>query len=88
VKLIDWWLDAPERVDPKVPSLIKTILVPWLLIGIVIALIPDLQVMPPTVRLILGLPVGFAILWMALGVLLTIADKIIAIALFERRKAL
>jgi hypothetical protein len=87
VTLIQWWLDAPERVSPKVPTIVKAILLPWMLIGILIALVPELQIMPSAVRFILGLSAGLGMLWMALGVCLTIADKLIAFALFVRRKA-
>ena len=79
MSLLQWWLGVPERVSPKVPLILKAILIPWVLIGIMISIIPDLQVMPGGIRLFLGLPAALGILWMAFGLLLAIGDKLIAL---------
>jgi hypothetical protein len=87
VTLVDWWVHAPERVSPKVPSVLKALLVPWFGIGFVIVLIPELQQMPDLIRGILVAPFALAGLWMAVGMTLSMADKLVAFGAFIRKKA-
>jgi hypothetical protein len=77
VSLFDWWINLPEPLGRHIPTVAKITLLLWLLIGVVIAVIPELQTMPPVARALLGAPAALGLLYMVIGVILKMADRVI-----------
>ena len=79
MSLFEWWVQLPERLAPRVPALLKIVFLLWMLIGLVIAVVPELHVMPTGARFALGAAAALGILYMAVGMLLKIVDAVINI---------
>ena len=79
MKLFDWWASLPDRVGGGLPTLIKIVFLLWMFLGILIALVLELQPMPDTLRFVLGAPAAIGILWMGMGVLLKPIDWLVAL---------
>ena len=82
MKLVDYWHKYSDRGWKRIPAVLQGILVIWVLIGILVAIVPELQRMPDVARLAIGFPAALAMLWMIVGLFLSIADKLISAGSF------
>jgi hypothetical protein len=81
-----WWLSSFDRLWEKAPALLQIVVVLWVLLGLLVAIIPDLQHMPDAIRFAIGFPAAIGILWMGTGALLTVVDKVMAIVTYAKRR--